>query len=481
MVVTGDRTALRRTDPGDGRLMAAKLERTRTPGIYRRGTRYVVTYRDAEGKQRKESARTLDDARKLKAARETEVATGQHLPASRLRFDEYALEWVGRYQGRGSRGFRDTTRDEYRRDLERFAIPYFTGKLRRTVEQVTPRDVANFIAWLCDETEQGKRKATESRKGKAERKGVEPGTLPLSVKPHYLADRTVRRILSPLSACFASAVAEGLVVRNPVTGVALPARDQQRRIDQGTDGDRDEVKALSDDALERFLYAARTMFLVEPEDGHEKTEAEQWAERKWEVFFRLLSATGLRWSEIVEVRWSDLELTGNPMVKVRRAFPQKATKPGPPKSRYSRRDIPLPAILAADLADYRKHGTEWFGPDELVFTDARGGHLRQENVRRRVLAPLANAAATEQEVGTLGFHHFRHTCGTRLFAEGRNAVQVQRFLGHHSPAFTLSTYVHLLNEDLGGALEEAQGGNRVATEATETARNSTQSNAFIPH
>jgi integrase len=36
-----------------------------------------------------------------------------------------------------------------------------------------------------------------------------------------------------------------------------------------------------------------------------------------------------------------------------------------------------------------------------------------------------------------------------LFAEGRNAVQVQRWLGHHSAAFTLATYVHLLDGDLG--------------------------------
>ena len=39
-----------------------------------------------------------------------------------------------------------------------------------------------------------------------------------------------------------------------------------------------------------------------------------------------------------------------------------------------------------------------------------------------------------------------------LFAQGRNAVQVQRWLGHHSPAFTLATYVHLLDGDLGEPL-----------------------------
>ncbi len=39
-----------------------------------------------------------------------------------------------------------------------------------------------------------------------------------------------------------------------------------------------------------------------------------------------------------------------------------------------------------------------------------------------------------------------------LFAEGRNAVQVQRWLGHPSAASTLSTYVHLLDDGIGEPL-----------------------------
>jgi len=35
-----------------------------------------------------------------------------------------------------------------------------------------------------------------------------------------------------------------------------------------------------------------------------------------------------------------------------------------------------------------------------------------------------------------------------LFERGANAKQVQRWLGHHSPSFTLDTYVHLLDERL---------------------------------
>ena len=47
-----------------------------------------------------------------------------------------------------------------------------------------------------------------------------------------------------------------------------------------------------------------------------------------------------------------------------------------------------------------------------------------------------------------GLHTLRHTAATILFRRGWNAVQVQKFLGHHSPAFTLATYVHLLDDDL---------------------------------
>jgi integrase len=69
----------------------------------------------------------------------------------------------------------------------------------------------------------------------------------------------------------------------------------------------------------------------------------------------------------------------------------------------------------------------------------------------RVLALACKAAG----VGWAGFHTFRHTVASRLFAEGRNVVQVQRWLGHYSAGCTLDTYVHLLDNDLGEPLQAA--------------------------
>jgi integrase len=73
---------------------------------------------------------------------------------------------------------------------------------------------------------------------------------------------------------------------------------------------------------------------------------------------------------------------------------------------------------------------------ELMFRSTVGTILDPDNVADRVLAPACAAAGVEWA----GFHTFRHTVASRLFAEGRNVVQVQRWLGNRSP-FTLNTYV----------------------------------------
>lgn len=58
-----------------------------------------------------------------------------------------------------------------------------------------------------------------------------------------------------------------------------------------------------------------------------------------------------------------------------------------------------------------------------------------------------------------------------LFREGWNAVQVQKFLGHHKASFTLNTYVPLLDDDLPvPPVAPAPGGIKGATQPTETGR-----------
>jgi hypothetical protein len=65
----------------------------------------------------KRAARTLAEARDLKATLTADVRRGEYRTLSKVTFAEYAPEWIRTYAGRTSRGVRDATRDDYRKRL----------------------------------------------------------------------------------------------------------------------------------------------------------------------------------------------------------------------------------------------------------------------------------------------------------------------------------------------------------------------------
>jgi integrase len=113
-----------------------------------------------------------------------------------------------------------------------------------------------------------------------------------------------------------------------------------------------------------------------------------------------------------------------------------------PGSGYGRRDVPLSTATAQRL--WAARAERKAADDEPVFCAGNGAHLDAANLFGRVLKPAARRAG----VPWAGFHTLRHTCATSLFWRGLNAKQVQVWLGHHSPAFTLAVYVHLMSDDL---------------------------------
>lgn len=68
-----------------------------------------------------------------------------------------------------------------------------------------------------------------------------------------------------------------------------------------------------------------------------------------------------------------------------------------------------------------------------------GTPLDPGNLSRRVLAPPPRRPTWRGAARTGS-----DTPRVAAFDGGRNVVQVQRWLGHHKPSFTLDTYVHLL-------------------------------------
>jgi hypothetical protein len=100
-------------------MAGAKLQKTRWPGIYRRGDRYAYEWTDAQGKRRRGSARTIEEARTAKSEHEQDARHGGGPDDGRPTLSEYAREWVERDHGHGRRGFRENTRGEYRRGRSR--------------------------------------------------------------------------------------------------------------------------------------------------------------------------------------------------------------------------------------------------------------------------------------------------------------------------------------------------------------------------
>jgi integrase len=89
------------------------------------------------------------------------------------------------------------------------------------------------------------------------------------------------------------------------------------------------------------------------------------------------------------------------------------------------------------------------GRDELVFTDMRGGVLRNSNWRARVFAPAVKKCQKfDESFPTITPHDLRHTAASLAISAGANVKAVQRMLGHAKASMTLDVYADLFDTDL---------------------------------
>jgi integrase len=256
---------------------------------------------------------------------------------------------------------------------------------------VTTFQLARFVDWLADPDEQGKR----------------------------LTDATVANIVIPLRAALRTANREGLIRHNPSQGLALPHREEFA-------DEEEKIKVFSREQLAGVLAMA-------PEPN--------------KLLFEVLATCGLRISEAIALQRLHLQIDGSaPEVCVRRAMVKGRIEP--PKTKYGRREVRLPAPLVYRL---RAHLAALEDQDStaLVFTNRDGNPIEPGNLRRRALKPLAE----EVDAPWAGFHTFRHTFASLHLSRGTNLLQLSRALGHHSAAFTLSRYTHLLPGEEAPALD----------------------------
>jgi integrase len=392
-------SAKKRRKRKDGR----RLVKTKTPRIYKRtDTRgKIIDYCaivDINGKQRKKYAKTYGAAKELKRHADTDRDRGELQKATAIRFLKFLDEWVERYKGQGRRGFRPHTRDEYRRLIRAYAHEYFSARLK--LVEVSAYELARFVDWLADENAQGKR----------------------------LSDATIANIVNPLKSALRSAEREGLIRYNPSQGLALPHREEDPDEEDG----EEEVKVFSRAQLAAILS-------MSPD--------------KYKLLLEILAGCGLRISEAAALQPLHFQLDGGePEVCIRRAWVKGRIVP--PKSKHGRRDVPLSPALAAKVRAYldahpRESTDFFFSSAERGGHDGIGGPLNADNIRSRMLKPLV------EEVGAswAAFHTFRHTFASIHMAEGTNIKALSEVLGHHSAAFTLNRYTHLLPGEKAPALD----------------------------
>jgi integrase len=161
------------------------------------------------------------------------------------------------------------------------------------------------------------------------------------------------------------------------------------------------------------------------------------------------AATGLRISEILALRWSDID-KAHSRIRVIRAYVYG--KFGPPKSKASKKPGPLHPLLSEALDDWRKE-TPYSTNDDLVFPSMRLKGEKPPRANMLVADHLQPAARKAGITGPVGFHTLRRTLASALVENGNDVRLVQELLRHSNPVVTLDAYARSTTP----AKMEAQG------------------------
>ena len=149
---------------------------------------------------------------------------------------------------------------------------------------------------------------------------------------------------------------------------------------------------------------------------------------------------GPRIGELLALRWSDVDFLRSTVTISRKVVEVTGLGlvEGPTKTKAGRRTVTLPRPVLAELDRHR----DQFGSPSLVFTSVDGTQIRANNLRRRAWA----AAVIGCDLAGFTFHDMRHTAVSLWVAAGASDLEVAKWAGHRSAAFTKSRYAHLFPE-----------------------------------
>ena len=269
------------------------------------------------------------------------------------------------------------------------------------------------------------------------------------------SNRTANLDVNSLRSMLRWALQAEIIGRDPLSTV--------KPLPEGKRNQRYLRRSLSEDEVARFLLQAR----VDDQEEAARMQAERskaggtkgkkWAGRErlhrvpqvplWNAFLE----TGARWGALTRVTWADLdESAGTLRLRVENA-----------KGGHEQL-IPLREQLIELLGELREHHVQALGEEPAdsahIFLTPRGEHWPTATRNAmRILDRVLEAAGIDKvdDAGRkLDIHALRHTFGTRLLRAGVGLHQVQRLLGHSSPALTAQVYAHLGSDDLRKAVEQ---------------------------
>ncbi|CQR73442.1 Tn916 family transposase [Sporomusa ovata DSM 2662] len=281
-----------------------------------------------------------------------------------------------------------------------------------------------------------------------------------------LSSSTVRATRRYLSMCLEQAIKSDLLQKNPVKQTK-PIKLVKAEIQTLTEGQADSLTAAAFAAVQKADqdYALRAAKAAEKAAQTGKyTQVSMANIVHYSAYMAILLGlgTGMRLGEIFGLSWDAVDVEKG-IVYVKRAL--VTSRPGvnfeEPKTKASRRQIPLSSDIASELRKYkalqewRKNllGDQW-SELNLVITNEFGGVFNTSNFTSRYFKPLLLQISAPKG---FKFHDLRHTHATLLLLKGIPVKVVSERLGHSTVAMTQDTYAHVLPEMQEEAVKVLEG------------------------
>jgi len=156
----------------------------------------------------------------------------------------------------------------------------------------------------------------------------------------------------------------------------------------------------------------------------------------------ICATTGLRISEVLSLRWEDIDWKALEM-KVNRSVVYGRV--GKCKTEVSRQPVPLDELTAEELSKWRADCLYGELSDWIFASEWTGGKIPPwaNTLLTRFLYPAAKRAKITKRIG---WHTFRHTYSTLLKGNGEDVKVVQELMRHANFQTTMNVYTRAITQ-----------------------------------